>query len=418
MDAEWAFASIGDLARARGERVMPATDSDRPYVGLEHIEAQTGRLVGVGRAGDTVSLKTPFEVGDILYGKLRPALRKVLRAPICGVASTEILAIVARRPTDAAFLEHVLHSDQVLAWALQGAEGTKMPRTSWERLSRHTFLCPPAEERVAIGQTLDAIDEAIEKTEAIITATEDLRKALLQELLTRGVPGWHTAWKTVPGTGTVPACWEVVQLEQLGHSGTPAVLTGPFGSALPASDFAAEGVPIFNIGNLTEHGLRTEKLQYVRSDVAARLGKYQVAPGDLLFSRVASVGRAGIVTPEFAGSLITYNLMRCRVDPKRLEPELGMYLVQGSEAVRNQIADSTGNAGRAVINTSAMSKLHLPLPGRAEQARILSLLRAVDERRLREEAGTSALVRLKSIVAEALLSGRVAVPVDTEARHG
>ena len=59
---------------------------------------------------------------------------------------------------------------------------------------------------------LDSIDEAIERTEAVIAATERLRDALLHELLTRGVPGWHTEWKEVPGIGTIPADWEVVRL--------------------------------------------------------------------------------------------------------------------------------------------------------------------------------------------------------------
>jgi type I restriction enzyme S subunit len=74
------------------------------------------------------------------------------------------------------------------------------------------LLLPPLTEQCSIAWVLDAIDEAIEKTEAVIAATEDLRKALLQELLTRGVPGWHTEWKMVPGIGTIPACWDVVRL--------------------------------------------------------------------------------------------------------------------------------------------------------------------------------------------------------------
>ena len=59
---------------------------------------------------------------------------------------------------------------------------------------------------------LDSIDGAIERTEAVIAAMERLRDALLHELLTRGVPGWHSEWKDAPGIGTIPACWEVVRL--------------------------------------------------------------------------------------------------------------------------------------------------------------------------------------------------------------
>ena len=59
---------------------------------------------------------------------------------------------------------------------------------------------------------LDSIDEAIERTEEVIAATERLRDALLHDLLTRGLPGRHTEWKEVRGLGTIPACWDVVRL--------------------------------------------------------------------------------------------------------------------------------------------------------------------------------------------------------------
>ena len=58
---------------------------------------------------------------------------------------------------------------------------------------------PPLPEQRAIAAVLDSIDEAIERTEAVIAAMEQLRGSLLHELLTRGVPGWHTEWKDVPG---------------------------------------------------------------------------------------------------------------------------------------------------------------------------------------------------------------------------
>ena len=70
-------------------------------------------------------------------------------------------------------------------------------------------------EQRAIADVLDSIDAAIERTEAVIAATEILRDSLLHELLTRGVPGWHTEWKDVPGIGTIPADWEVVRLEDV-----------------------------------------------------------------------------------------------------------------------------------------------------------------------------------------------------------
>ena len=62
-------------------------------------------------------------------------------------------------------------------------------------------LLPPLPEQRSIAAMLDSIDDAIERTDAVIAATEQLRDSLLHELLTRGVPGWHREWKNVPGSG-------------------------------------------------------------------------------------------------------------------------------------------------------------------------------------------------------------------------
>ena len=80
------------------------------------------------------------------------------------------------------------------------------------RTLRIHLLLPPLPEQRAIAAVLDGIDEAIERTEEVIAATERLRDALLHELLTRGLPGRHSEWVDVPGLGTVPACWDVVRL--------------------------------------------------------------------------------------------------------------------------------------------------------------------------------------------------------------
>ena len=101
-------------------------------------------------------------------------------------------------------------------------------RVQPETLKSLLILLPPLPEQRAIAAVLDSIDEAIERTEAVIAATERLRDALLHELLTRGVPGWHTEWKEAPGIGTIPnsfADWEVVRLGDVAEVGDGTVAT-------------------------------------------------------------------------------------------------------------------------------------------------------------------------------------------------
>ena len=115
----------------------------------------------------------------------------------------------------------------------------------------------PAEQR-AIAAVLDSIDEAIERTEAVIAATERLRDALLHELLTRGVPGWHSEWKEAPGIGTIPACWEVVRLgEDTTHVGSGVTPKGG------KSAYTVSGITFLRSQNVHFDGLRLEDVVYI-----------------------------------------------------------------------------------------------------------------------------------------------------------
>ena len=98
------------------------------------------------------------------------------------------------------------------------------------------ILLPPLPEQRAIAAVLDSIDEAIEGAEAVIAATGQLRDSLLHQLLTRGVPGWHTQWKEAPGLGTMRLKWSE-NLESARESGIlvgmPEVSHAPSTGMLP-----------------------------------------------------------------------------------------------------------------------------------------------------------------------------------------
>ncbi|MEZ4406417.1 MAG: hypothetical protein R3A52_08080 [Polyangiales bacterium] len=89
--------SSGEVVRPSTEKDEPSANDSRPYVGLEHIESNTNRLVGPRIASDAKSSMAVFRKGDVLYSKLRPYLNKVTIAPFDGVGSTEIL-VFSRRP--------------------------------------------------------------------------------------------------------------------------------------------------------------------------------------------------------------------------------------------------------------------------------------------------------------------------------
>ena len=78
------------------------------------------------------------------------------------------------------------------------------PSLSIEDLGSVRISLPPLKEQKIISSSLDSIDEMIEMTENVTAKTEQLREALLHELLTRGASGHHGEWIEVPGKARPP----------------------------------------------------------------------------------------------------------------------------------------------------------------------------------------------------------------------
>src|SRR5205809_6743030 len=106
----------------------------------------------------------------------------------------------------------------------------------------------------------------------------------------------------------LPIGWVAVTLAELGAAGEQTVLTGPFGSNLGRKDFVSSGVPVLTIGCLGVDGIISKsKLLHVSASTAKQLKNYRLRAGDFLFSRMASVGRAGIVPDDLDGALFNYH---------------------------------------------------------------------------------------------------------------
>ena len=70
------LTSLGDLVEERAERIATRKDPSLPYIGLEHIPQGAPSILGSEPSESSISANAVFEAGDILFGKLRPNLRK------------------------------------------------------------------------------------------------------------------------------------------------------------------------------------------------------------------------------------------------------------------------------------------------------------------------------------------------------
>jgi type I restriction enzyme S subunit len=215
----------------------------------------------------------------------------------------------------------------------------------------------------------------------------------------------------------LPDGWMWVTVEQVGALGEQPVLTGPFGTTLGRSDFLESGVPVLTIGCLTDQGLSTEKANFVSDEKAADLERYRVKAGDLLFSRMATVGRADVVSAQFEGALINYHLMRLRLANQAIHPVFFISYVRGSGAVVDYLEEIHHGVTRPGINTKQLLAMPVSLPPLGEQQRIVEEV----ERRLSVVSSLEAAVqanlrraeRLRQSILKRAFEGRL-VPQDPD----
>ena len=258
------------------------------------------------------------------------------------------------------------------------------------------ILLPPLPEQRAIAAMLDSIDDAIERTDAVITATEQLRDSLLHQLLTRGVPGWHTAWKDVPGLGTIPADWEVVT----------GNLMFKLGGGYAPSDFELvdDGTFLFiKVDDLNMRG-QSRYLTTARSRWNEGGSRFKpIAPPFIVFpkrgvaifsNRVAIARESSVVDPN----LMTVNTLG------DLNMEFLRYLLL--QVGLQKLCD---NSGIPQINNKHLYPKIFTVPQPKEQEKIAASLSSLEDAIEWTREELNRLQLLKETAAEALLTGRVRV---------
>ena len=153
----WAEVALTEVWRESRTRVLPESISLTKYIGLEHVESGTNKITGEGTTDDVKSTVAVFSSGDVLYGRLRPYLNKVIQPSFDGVASTEFLVFNEGDALSNQFLLHLLSSSDVVAYANAASSGVNLPRVSGKKLGEYRLGLPPLPEQHRIAARIDGL---------------------------------------------------------------------------------------------------------------------------------------------------------------------------------------------------------------------------------------------------------------------
>ena len=189
---DWENKKLGELAYLSKDKFDPDKSQNNPIcIELEHLSTETGQIIGHTYGKYQNSIKNSFSMGNILFGKLRPYLRKFYLADFNGVCSTEIWVIKSKEHICNEFLYKLISSELFIKRANESSFGTKMPRADWKKIEVEEYILPKTEqEQSRIAQILMQWDKTIELQEKYIASLENRKKALMQRLLTPK-EGWE-----------------------------------------------------------------------------------------------------------------------------------------------------------------------------------------------------------------------------------
>ncbi|MCG3110989.1 MAG: restriction endonuclease subunit S [Candidatus Manganitrophus sp. SB1] len=367
----WTPASFGDICSRVQDPASPSADGSRLYLGLEHLASGLPSLVGRGTESDVHSSKTTFRSGDVLFGKLRPYLRKSVLVNEDGICSTDILVFRATERCIPEFLCMLTHTDEFVGHAKATTSGVQHPRTSWASLREFKITIPPLDEQRKIAAVLGVVQRAIEQQERLFQLTAELKKALLHQLFTQGLRGEPQKQTEI---GLVPESWGVVELANLFEIKHGFAFEGEF--------FASDGSYILlTPGHFFEEGGfrdQKDKTKFYTGDFPR---SYLLEKGDLLVAMTeqkAGLLGSSIVIPESDKFLHNQRLgLIHRLHDSRLN-KLFLYYFFNTADVRKHIAMTASGSKVRHTSPGKIRELKIALPSLDEQRQIVGVFQVAD----------------------------------------
>jgi len=408
----WVWCKLEDIADYGGRgNVLPNQIIPTDWIlDLEDIEKTSGRLNFRVFAShrQTKSNKARFQVGDVLYGKLRPYLDKVLVADLQGYCTTEIVPIVPKLGIGSFWLRLSLKSPNFLAYVDEKSYGMKMPRLGTKDAKASIHAVPPLAEQMRIITKVNELMTLCDELEQKKKLRDDLRVAArassIDAISTASTTdelntAWkriHENWITIADTPESIASLRslILDLAIRGNLTNNQVTEFDSKSGLPRSwgvsklvdvcvyiqrgkgpkYVARSNFPVVSQKCVRWSGFDITQARFIDPQSLASYSDDRfLRSGDILWNSTGTgtVGRTAIYveSSEFdqvvADSHVTV-LRAPGMDPRFL------WSWTASPGVQSRISDLTsGTTNQQELNLSSIKSLDVPVPLIAEQKRIV-----------------------------------------------
>ncbi|AQX00488.1 restriction endonuclease subunit S domain-containing protein [Elizabethkingia anophelis] len=179
---EWEERYISEVISSKSKKYNPEnSDSNYRSIELESLSQDSGELLSTFNSKNQKSIKNVFNSGDVLFGKLRPYLKKYYLADFDGVCSSEIW-VLKSSILDSNYLYAFVQSNSFISLT-EISSGSKMPRADWNLVSSSLIVYPTnKDERKKIGKVIQLINSRIQTQRKIIEGLSLQKISIVKKL--------------------------------------------------------------------------------------------------------------------------------------------------------------------------------------------------------------------------------------------
>jgi type I restriction enzyme S subunit len=183
---EWMTDELSNLIEISSNKFNPNTSNEsKKCIELEHLSQETGELLGYTDSTAQASTKNAFTKGQVLFGKLRPYLKKFWLSQFDGVCSSEIWVLNGKKLANN-YLFQFIQTNKFNQIA-NVSSGSKMPRSDWKYMVQVPFKYTTKPEQQKIAAFLTAVDNKIEQLSKKQALLGEYKKGLMQQIFSQAI---------------------------------------------------------------------------------------------------------------------------------------------------------------------------------------------------------------------------------------
>ena len=333
--------------------------------------------------------------GMVLFPKRGASIftNKILILNKDGYFDTNLMGLVCKRCINNEFLYYFLYNYELS----KIADTSSIPQINNKHIEPLKIQLPPLKEQEKIAEILSTVDSQIDDTEKLIEKSKELKKGLMQKLLTKGIG--HREFKKTE-VGEIPIEWKV-------ENNFIKIFSG-FGFKL--KEYSKKGLPLIRINNVTHGKILDEEWVYVPNSYAEKYSEFVVKKGDILLSlnRPITQGKLKICMVDMEQAMLYQRVGKLVMDNEIYYPKFYYYYMQ-SRIFMKKLECGLVGTDQPYIKNSEFKDIKFPVPSIEEQKSIVKIFTSLDDQICEYENEKQKLCEVKKALIQQLLMGKIRV---------